>query len=46
MGDEHIREDSWAVQSVTGASGYLRGVDYSQEKFREEHKAMVEYIKV
>jgi len=45
MGNEHIREDSWVVQSVTGASAYLRGVDYSQEKFRGELEAMVEYIK-
>jgi alkylhydroperoxidase/carboxymuconolactone decarboxylase family protein YurZ len=45
MGDEHIREASWVVQSVTGASAYMHGVDYSQEKFRGELKAMVEYIK-
>jgi hypothetical protein len=34
MGDEHIKEASWVVQSVTGASAYLYGVDYSNEKFR------------
>jgi alkylhydroperoxidase/carboxymuconolactone decarboxylase family protein YurZ len=45
MGDEHIKEASWVVQSVTGASAYLYGVDYSNEKFREELRAMVEYIK-
>jgi hypothetical protein len=45
MGDEHIREASWVVQSVTGASAYIHGVDYSNEKFRAELKAMVEYIK-
>lgn len=45
MGDEHIREASWVVQSVTGASAYMYGVDYSQEKFREELQAMVEHIK-
>ena len=45
MGDEHIKEASWVVQSVTGASGYMYGVDYSNEKFREELRAMVEYIK-
>jgi hypothetical protein len=30
---------------VTGASAYMYGVDYSNEKFREELRAMVEYIK-
>jgi AhpD family alkylhydroperoxidase len=45
MTDEHIKEASWVVQSVTGASAYLYGVDYSNEKFREELRAMVEYIK-
>jgi hypothetical protein len=45
MGDEHIKEASWVVQSVTGASAYMYGVDYSNEKFREELRAMVEYIK-
>ena len=45
MGDEHIREASWVVQSVAGASAYMHGVDYSHEKFRGELKAMVEYIK-
>jgi alkylhydroperoxidase/carboxymuconolactone decarboxylase family protein YurZ len=44
MGEEHIREASWVVQSVTGASAYMHGVDYSQEKFRAELRAMVEYI--
>jgi hypothetical protein len=45
MGDEHIKEASWVVQSVTGASAYMYGVDYSNEKFREELRGMVEYIK-
>ena len=44
MGDEHIREASWVVQSVTGASAYMYGVDYDGEKFRAELRAMVEYI--
>jgi alkylhydroperoxidase/carboxymuconolactone decarboxylase family protein YurZ len=44
MGDEHIKETSWVVQSVTGASAYLYGVDYN-ELFREELRDMVEYIK-
>ncbi len=45
MTDEHIKEASWVVQSVTGASSYMYGVDYSNDKFREELRAMVEYIK-
>jgi hypothetical protein len=45
MSDKHIKEASWVVQSVTGASAYLYGVDYNSEKFREELRAMVEYIK-
>ncbi len=45
MGEEHVKEASWVVQSVTGASSYLYGVDYSNEKFREELHAMVEHIK-
>jgi hypothetical protein len=44
MGAEHIREASWVVQSVTGASAYMYGVDYSNEQFRAELRAMVEYI--
>ena len=46
MGDEHIKEASWVVQSVTGASAYMYGVDYKNEKFREELRAMVEHIKM
>jgi alkylhydroperoxidase/carboxymuconolactone decarboxylase family protein YurZ len=45
MGDEHIKEASWVVQSVSGASAYMYGVDYSNERFREELREMVEYIK-
>ena len=44
MGEEHIREASWVVQSVTGASAYLYGVDDGSDKFRGELRAMVEYI--
>ena len=46
MGEEHIREASWVVQSVSGASAYLYGVDYDNQKFREELRAMVEHIKM
>ena len=45
MGEEHIREASWVVQSVSGASAYMYGIDYDNEKFRDELREMVEYIK-
>ena len=45
MSEDHIKEASWVVQSVTGASAYMYGVDYSNEKFREELRAMVEHVK-
>jgi len=46
MGDAHIQEASWVVQSVAGASAYMYGVDYDNERFREELRAMVEHIKM
>ncbi len=45
MSEDHVKEASWVVQSETGASAYMYGVDYSNEKFREELRAMVEHIK-
>ena len=45
MGDEHVKEASWVVQSVTGASSYLYGVNYDPEKFRQELDAAVAHIK-
>jgi hypothetical protein len=40
-----IREASWVVPNVTGASAYVYGVDYGNEEFREELRAMVDYVK-
>ena len=45
MGDEHIKEASWVVQSVTGASAYFYGVGYNKETFIQEVDAAVEHIK-
>jgi len=45
MSDEHIKEASWVANSVTGASAYLHGVDYSREEFRQELGKAVEHIK-
>lgn len=44
LDDEQIQEASWVVQNVAGASAYLYGVGYSQEKFVQELDALVEYI--
>lgn len=44
MSEEHIKEASWIFE-VTGASAFTYGVDYSNEKFREELRATIEYIK-
>jgi hypothetical protein len=45
MNDEHVREASWVVQSVAGASAYLHGVDYSVGKFKEELERIMENVK-
>lgn len=45
MGDEEIKEASWAAKSVAGYSAYLYGTGYSKEKYKEEVDATVEYIK-
>jgi hypothetical protein len=45
MDEEQIKEASWAVQSVSGASAYLHSVNYSHQKFKEELDKAVEYIK-
>ena len=45
MGDEHAKEASWVAQSVTGASAYLHGIDYSSDQFKQELEAIVEHIK-
>ena len=45
MGDEHIKEASWLVQSVVGISAYFYGIAYDMDTFMEELDAMMEYIK-
>ncbi|NIT61327.1 MAG: hypothetical protein GWN00_35515 [Aliifodinibius sp.] len=42
--DDQIKEAGWVVQNVAGASAYLYGVGYSQEKFLRELGALVKYI--
>jgi hypothetical protein len=45
MDREQTQEASWVAQSVTGASAYLHGVDYPQEKFKAELERAVAHIK-
>jgi hypothetical protein len=45
VGEEEIKEASWAVQAVSGSSAYLYGIDYSKEKFKEEVRATIEHVK-
>ncbi len=45
MNDEHVKEASWVVQSVTGASAYMHGVNYDKEKFLRELQSIVEYVR-
>jgi hypothetical protein len=43
MDDEQIKEAGWVVQNVMGASGYLHGIRYNEEKFGQELEALVEF---
>ena len=45
LSDEHVREASWVVNGVTGASGYLHGVGYSVERFKQELQTTLEHLK-
>lgn len=45
LDEEQIREASWTVQNVTGASAYVYGIDYPKDKFKEELDRAVEHIK-
>ena len=33
---EHVKEASWMVQSVVGASAFLHGISYSAEQFKRD----------
>ena len=44
MGDDQVKEASWAAQSVTGLSTYLYGVGYDLEQFDQELDKIVEYV--
>jgi hypothetical protein len=45
MGEEHIKEASWVVQSVVGLSAYFYGISYDMDTFMKELDAMVEHMK-
>ncbi len=45
MGDDQIKEASWVVQSVAGASAYMHGIQYDQVRFGEEVNQIVEFLK-
>ena len=45
MGDEHVKEASFVVHNVTGATAYLYAVHYDKETFMQELNAALEYIK-
>lgn len=45
LNEEQIKEASWLVQNVTGASAYLYGVGYNSDIFKQELDQLVEYRK-
>ncbi len=44
MDEEHVKEASWVVQTVTGLSAYFYGIDYDMDTFMKELDAVVEHI--
>jgi AhpD family alkylhydroperoxidase len=44
MGEDEIKDASWAALSVTGLSTYLYGIGYSHEQFAEELAKIGEYV--
>jgi hypothetical protein len=45
MNEEAVREASWTVQSVVGASAYMHGIDYDTKKFKQELSRIFEHVK-
>jgi AhpD family alkylhydroperoxidase len=45
MGEDEVKDASWAAQSVTGLSAYLYGIGYSHAQFAQELEKVVEHIK-
>ena len=42
LGEDEVKEASWAAQTVTGVSAYLYGIDYDQDRFRKDLDAVLE----
>ncbi len=45
MSDAQIQDAAWAVQSVTGTSGYLYSIGYNHAQFLQELDRVVAHIK-
>ncbi len=45
IGDTEILEAAITVQQSVGVSGYLHGVEYSVDKFKQELNSAIKYIK-
>lgn len=45
VGEDAVKEASWAAQFTVGISTYLYGTGYSQEQFKKELAKIVEHIK-
>ena len=44
MDEEHVKEASWVVQTVTGLSAYFYGIGYDMDTYMKELDAIVEHI--
>lgn len=40
-----VKDAAWAVQSVTGASSYIYGVQYDHAAFKKELAQIVEHVR-
>jgi hypothetical protein len=45
LGEDAVKEASWAAQFTVGISTYVYGTGYSQEQFVQELAQIVEHIK-
>ena len=44
VGEDSVKEASWAAQFTVGISTYVYGIGYSQEQFKQELAKIVEHI--
>ena len=45
LGEDAVKEASWAAQFTVGISTYIYGTGYSQEQFVQELGKIVEHIR-